>query len=88
MSLCGRLFEDSRSGPAKPRWQLRIPLPDSQWVNCYRDFDPDMNPFVLSAFVEAVQRGLEVRSEAQTTEFTRMPPGSEHQQTSAAVAGE
>jgi UDP-GlcNAc:undecaprenyl-phosphate GlcNAc-1-phosphate transferase len=73
MSLAGRLFEDACSGPAKPRWQLRIPLPNSQYVNFYRDFDSDMNPLVLSAFVEAVQRGLEARSAAPATEVIRMP---------------
>ena len=82
MSLCGCLFEDACSGPAKPRWQLRIPLPDSQWVNFYRDFDSQMNPLVLSAFVGAVQRGLEPR-----TVLTRMPPGSELYKAAAATAG-
>jgi hypothetical protein len=65
MSLCGHLFEATCLGPAKPRWQLRIPLPDSQYVNFYRDFHSDMNPLLLSAFVEAVQRGLEARSSAR-----------------------
>ncbi len=83
MSLCGRLFEDACSGPAKLRWQLRIPLPDSQWVNFYRDFDSQMNPLVLSAFVGAVQRGLEAR-----TALTRMPPASERYQAAAAAAGD
>jgi len=88
MNYCGRLFEDSCSGPAKPRWQLRIPLPDSQYVNFYRDFDSDMNPLVLSAFVEAVQRGLEARGAAQTTEVILMPagPGRYYNTTAAAAA--
>ena len=88
MSLCGHLFEDACSGPAKPRWQLRIPLPNSQWVNFYRDFDSQMNPLLLNSFVEAVQRGLAARSKAQTTELTRKPPGSERYQAAAAAAGE
>ena len=83
MSLCGCLFEDACSGPAKPRWQLRIPLPDSQWVNFYRDFDSQMNPLVLSAFVGAVQRGLEPR-----TVLTRMPSGSELYKAAVSAAGE
>jgi UDP-GlcNAc:undecaprenyl-phosphate GlcNAc-1-phosphate transferase len=73
MSLSGCVFEDASSGPLKPRWQLRIPLSNSQYVNFSRDFDSDMNPLVLSAFVEAVQRGLEARSQAMTTEVIRMP---------------
>jgi UDP-GlcNAc:undecaprenyl-phosphate GlcNAc-1-phosphate transferase len=79
MSLNGRVFEEACMGPAKPRWQLRIPLPNSQYVNFSREFDSDMNPLVLSAFVEAVQHGLEARSLAQTasvassTDVIRMP---------------
>ncbi len=53
---------------------MRIPLSDSQYVNFSRDFDSDMNPMVLSAFVEAVQRGLESRSTvAAGAEVIRMP---------------
>lgn len=74
MSLGGRVFEEACSGPAKARWQLRIPLSDSQYVNFSRDFDSDMNPLVLSAFVEAVQRGLEARkTAAPAAEVIRMP---------------
>ena len=62
MSLNGRVFEETCVGPSKPRWQLRMPLSNAQYVNFSRDFDSDMNPLVLSAFVEAVQRGLEART--------------------------
>ena len=87
MSLAGRVFEESSPGPAKARWQLRIPLPNSQYVNFSRDFDSDMNPLVLSAFVAAVQRGLEARSTlVPTTEVIRMP-GRFYANTAAAVAG-
>jgi UDP-GlcNAc:undecaprenyl-phosphate GlcNAc-1-phosphate transferase len=73
MSLNGKLFEDLHSDAGKPRWQLRIPLPDSQYVNFYRGFDSDMNPLLISAFVEAVQRGLEARNTAPPVEVIRMP---------------
>ncbi len=88
MSLCGALFEEGSSAPAKPRWQLRIPLPDSQYVNFYRDFDADMNALVLSAFVEAVQRGLKTRSTqalSGAAEVIQMPAGAERYYTPAAV---
>src|SRR5579862_5932211 len=78
MSLGGRVFEEVCSGPAKARWQLRIPLSNSQYVNFGRDFDSDMNPLVLSAFVEAVQRGLEARAEASATEVIRMPAATRY----------
>jgi UDP-GlcNAc:undecaprenyl-phosphate/decaprenyl-phosphate GlcNAc-1-phosphate transferase len=94
MSLSGNLFEDTRPGSMKPRWQLRIPLPGSQYVNFYRDFDSDMNPLVLSAFVEAVQRGLEARGVAPAAEVEAipdvicMPAGPERYYTAAAVNSE
>jgi UDP-GlcNAc:undecaprenyl-phosphate/decaprenyl-phosphate GlcNAc-1-phosphate transferase len=74
MSFAGRLFEDlvSDSATAKPRWQLRIPLPDSQYVNFYRGFDSEMDPLVISAFVDAVQRGLEARPAVPALEVIRM----------------
>jgi hypothetical protein len=77
MSLNGKLFEDLHSDASKPRWQLRIPLPGSQYVNFYRGFDSEMNPLVISAFVEAVQRGLEARTTTTTpaAEGIRMPAG-------------
>ena len=88
MSLCGRVFEESCLSPAKPRWQLRIPLANSQYVNFSRDFDSDMNPLVLNAFVEAVQRGLEARAVAvlSSTEVIRMPAAARYY-TNAATAG-
>ncbi|MGA2882850.1 MAG: MraY family glycosyltransferase [Bryobacteraceae bacterium] len=76
MSLSGRVFEEPCAGPVKPRWQLRIPLSNSQYVNFYRDFGSDMNPLVLSAFVEAVQRGMDARSADAATEVIRMPAAS------------
>jgi UDP-GlcNAc:undecaprenyl-phosphate/decaprenyl-phosphate GlcNAc-1-phosphate transferase len=90
MSLCGRVFEDSCLDSTKPRWQLRIPLPNSQYVNFSRDFDSDMNPLVLSAFVEAVQRGLESRAlaVASSTEVIRMPAAARYYTSTAAGGGD
>jgi hypothetical protein len=86
MSLNGRLFEEIPSGPAKPRWQLRIPLPNSQYVNFGRDFDSELNPLVLSAFVAAVQRGLQARSMAPLPEVIRMPAARYYNGSTAAAA--
>jgi UDP-GlcNAc:undecaprenyl-phosphate/decaprenyl-phosphate GlcNAc-1-phosphate transferase len=74
MNFSGRHFEDSHTAPgsAKPRWQLRIPLRDSQYVNFYRGFDSQMDPLVISAFVETVQRGLEARPAVPAVEVIRM----------------
>jgi UDP-GlcNAc:undecaprenyl-phosphate/decaprenyl-phosphate GlcNAc-1-phosphate transferase len=86
MCLCGRVFEEAAVDHAKPRWQLRIPLPNSQYVNFSRDFDSNMNPLVLSAFVEAVQRGLEARALAAATEVIRMPAATRYYTSAAAAA--
>jgi hypothetical protein len=88
LNIGGHLFEQACSGPAKPRRQLRIPLPNSQRVNFYRDFDSHPNPLVLSAFVAAVQRGLEARRTAHTTDSTRLRSEPERYQAAAAGASE
>ena len=91
MSLCGKLFEDihcDSATKAAPRWQLRIPLPDAQYVNFYRGFDSEMNPLVISAFVETVQRGLEARTTATEVEVIRMPTGPELYYAAGAAAGD
>lgn len=79
MSFSGKVFEDSHAATsiAAPRWQLRIPLPEAQYVNFYRGFDNQMDPLVISAFVEAVQRGLEARTALPAVEVIRMRSGSE-----------
>jgi hypothetical protein len=88
MSLSGKLFQDLHSSDAnKPRWQLRIPLPNSQYVNFYRGFDTEMNPLVISAFVEAVQRGLEARTTASQVEVIRIPSGPKRSYATGAGAG-
>jgi UDP-GlcNAc:undecaprenyl-phosphate GlcNAc-1-phosphate transferase len=87
MSLNGKIFEDVHSDATQPRWQLRIPLPDSQYVNFYRGFDSEMNPLVISAFVEAVQRGLEARTATPPVEVLRMPSGPKLSYATGAGAG-
>ena len=88
MSMDGRVFEDLASTSSnKPRWQLRIPLPASQYVNFSRDFDSEMNPMVLSAFVSAVQRGIEGRVAARAAEVIRMPAAAEMYYTAGAAGG-
>jgi hypothetical protein len=40
-------------------WQLRIPLAGSHYINFFRDCESHMDPVILNAFVEAVERGLQ-----------------------------
>jgi hypothetical protein len=87
MSLNGKLFEDLHSDATKPRWQLRIPLPDSQYVNFYCGFDSEMDPLVISAFVETVQRGLEARNSLLGTNELRLPVRPELFYATSAGAG-
>jgi UDP-GlcNAc:undecaprenyl-phosphate GlcNAc-1-phosphate transferase len=90
MSLCGRVFEETCLDATKPRWQLRIPLPNSQYVNFSRDFDSEMNSLVLSAFVEAVQHGLGARASAaaSSTEVIRMPAAARYYTTTSGAGGD
>ena len=39
-------------------WQLRIPLPDLQYLNLYRDFESDLEPTVLAGFARILENSL------------------------------
>jgi UDP-GlcNAc:undecaprenyl-phosphate GlcNAc-1-phosphate transferase len=59
LRLDGQVFENFGSQAAVKRlWELRIPLSDSQSVDFFRDFETEMSPLVLSAFVGTVERGV------------------------------
>jgi len=87
MNFSGRVFEECHIGTTnvKPRWQLRIPLPNSQYVNFYREFDSDLDPLVIGAFVESVQRGLQARAAVPAIEVIHLT-GRELFHTAAAPA--
>jgi UDP-GlcNAc:undecaprenyl-phosphate GlcNAc-1-phosphate transferase len=58
LSVNGRVFEDLSPRDGQPIWQLRIPLAGAHYVNFFRDFQSEMNPLILSAFVGSVERGM------------------------------
>jgi len=58
MSMAGVVLEDWTGWNAKPLWQLRIPLNESEYINFFRDFEAHLDPLILSAFVNCVERGL------------------------------
>ena len=58
MSIGGIVFEESNGWSTRPLWQLRIPLAESQYINFARDFDSQLDPLILSGFVNCVERGL------------------------------
>jgi len=57
-SVDGQMFENFGSYGAKRLWELRIPLPEGQYVGFFRDFETETSPLVLSAFVSTVERGI------------------------------
>lgn len=76
MNMAGVVFEDWTGWNAKPLWQLRIPLNGSQYINFFRDFEGHLDPLILSAFVNCVEKGLKENpfqheSETETTEADR-----------------
>ncbi len=74
MRIHGTVFEDF-SVPATGRlWQIRIPLTSAHYINFFRDFDAEMNPVILSAFVTAVERVLKQRIAQQADELA-VPAG-------------
>ena len=76
MSINGRVFEDFSTTTRGRLWQIRIPLANSHYINFYRDFDVEMNPVILSAFVSSVERILQNRVREHEDEVLRMPAGS------------
>ena len=73
MHVNGKVFEEQSSVANGRIWQVRIPLPRSEYVNFFRDFTAEMDPLILSAFVTAVERGLTAWLSAPKVEVVRMP---------------
>jgi hypothetical protein len=74
MRINGVVFEEAAGHISKRLWQLRIPLPEGEYVNFFRDFGAEMDPLVLSQFVTAVERGLTTWMTAQTAEPATQEP--------------
>jgi len=92
LNLHGRVFEELGPRNGHPIWQLRIPLPDAHYVNFFRDFNSEMNPLILSAFVSSVERGLKTSVErgfqapSLAPELIRMPAAAQLYYTARAGA--
>ena len=54
MHAQGRIFEHTPEDAAE-HCQIRIPLPDSQYVNLYRSFQTDVDPTALAGFARVLQ---------------------------------
>ena len=76
MVIDGRVFEEFASREAKGQWQLRIPLAEKRYVNFFGGVD-SLDPLVLSAFANSIERGLSKWLAAQTPEALRMPVASQ-----------
>jgi UDP-GlcNAc:undecaprenyl-phosphate GlcNAc-1-phosphate transferase len=90
MSVNGTVVEDFGAHDAKGVWELRIPLPDAQYVTFFRSLDSDASPLILSALVNSVQRGLLASLEkgaAPEPEVVRIPAAAELYYTARATAG-
>jgi UDP-GlcNAc:undecaprenyl-phosphate/decaprenyl-phosphate GlcNAc-1-phosphate transferase len=94
LNLDGQLFENFSSRDSKRLWELRISLPDAQYVDFFRDFETETAPLVLSAFVGTVERGitrcmarsLEERA-SQEAEAKHLRPAELYYTARAAAAG-
>jgi len=87
LSAHGGLFEALPERVAGRSWQLRIPLAHNHYVNFTRDFESQLDPVVLSGFVDCMERGLKRKVDAPRPEVIPMPvnrPSFAH--SSAAVA--
>jgi len=85
LSLHGKVFEDLGPRDGQPIWQLRIPLAGPHYVNFFRDFESEMHPLILSAFVgsverglkNSVERGLKAKLAGHTPELVRIPASAQ-----------
>jgi hypothetical protein len=88
--LNGTVLEDFEAHAAKGVWELRIPLPDAQYVTFFHSLDSTASPLILSALIGAVQRGLNQsldKSAAPEPEAVRIPAAAELYYTARATAG-
>ena len=84
------MLEDFGTHSAKGVWELRIPLPEGQYVTFFRDLVSEANPLILSAFVNSVQRGMQSsldKASAPEPEVVRIPASAELYYTAGAAAG-
>jgi len=58
MHIDGAVFEDFSAKTDGACWQLRLALAESQYINFFRSCDSDMNSVLLSAFMNAIERGF------------------------------
>lgn len=58
LNVDGQIFEDFGSYDVQRLWELRIPLPNSQYVGFFRDLHSETSPLILNGFVSTVERGI------------------------------
>ena len=90
MTTQGTVLEDFGAHDAKGVWELRIALPNSQFVTFFRNVDSDATPLILSALVGSVQRGFEKsfeKGDAPEPEVVRIPATAELYYSARAAAG-
>ncbi len=90
MSVNGTVLEEFGTHDAKGVWELRIPLPEGQYVTLFRSMDAEASSLILSALVNSVQRGLQSSLDKGVTrelEVVRIPASAELYYTARATAG-
>jgi UDP-GlcNAc:undecaprenyl-phosphate/decaprenyl-phosphate GlcNAc-1-phosphate transferase len=93
LNVLNRTFEDMAAlTEDSTRWQIRIPLPDSQYVNLYRNFSSDLNPSIIGAFARLIESILQQKladpalDDMVAVSVQRASTGSVQSDTAAAVS--
>jgi UDP-GlcNAc:undecaprenyl-phosphate GlcNAc-1-phosphate transferase len=73
LSAFGTLFEAPSRNRLVRSWQLRVPLAHSHYINFTRDFDSQLDPVILSGFVDCMERGLKRKLDAPRRGVIQMP---------------
>jgi UDP-GlcNAc:undecaprenyl-phosphate/decaprenyl-phosphate GlcNAc-1-phosphate transferase len=61
LNVRGQSLDTLGEAGARGRWQLRISLADSQYVNLYQDFGREMPPTALAGFARVLENSLTAR---------------------------
>ncbi|PWU02353.1 MAG: hypothetical protein C5B51_20895 [Terriglobia bacterium] len=77
LNVGGQSLDTLDAAAARSRWQLRISLPGSQYVNLYQDYDREMEPTALAGFARILQNSLTARFAKPAPQARRVPMHAE-----------
>ncbi len=72
LQVHGQSLDTLGEAGGRGRWQLRISLPDSQYINLYQDFDREIEPGALAGIARVLENSLKARFAGAEPETARV----------------